>query len=566
MSKKSAGPLAGPKTERSVPAAPAPPARQTTNLPTDTVGAFEAAPRVDQVIEGLALVLLTYLPLAFGGVLPFSHAVLIATAGVIAALFAVRCFVEQGAAFVWSWGYVPAAAFVALVALQVTPLPIGLIELVSPHTAEIWRTAATDAALSGLATEPVTWATLSLYPAGTWTDLRVLLASLTIFFVLTSIYREKAAFRRLLAGAGLIGMLVATIGVVQLLLGADKIYWTFDSPVRVITAGPFASYSHYSEFLNLCLGCTLGYLLVRAMDRSHGRPIELRDLIDLRPTDGMWLDRALMMFLVLGALAIALSTSRNGLISLFFAGAVTAIAMQLTRKVDGVGWPMVGLAGVAFLALLALGFDPIYERMSTTMDDPIEAYGVRADLARDTFRMATALPLLGAGFGTYWVSFPMFDTSVRGGTAANAENQYLEFLGETGFLGGLCVLVGLGLVIAALVRLSSQSRSRTNIAGFGLMYGVAAIAFHSTTDFGLEIPAVGLLTCVVAAAAFSRASRTVTLATRPRFIAGGVAVALAGALALSIQPTMAQHTTQTATFVREALHRKMAPPNFRGTP
>lgn len=524
------------------------------------VGALDAAPRVDQVIEGLILLIVLFLALSFGGVLQVSHLVLVATAGVIAALFAVRCFVERGAAFVWSWAYAPAGAFLALVALQVVPLPMGVVEVLSPRAAELWSGPAEAPHL-----EP-TSATLSLYPYGTWTDVRVLLAALTLFFVGVNIYRDRAAFRRLLAGLGLIGLAIATIGITQVLLGATKIYWLFESPVGLITAGPFASYSHYSEFLNLTLGCALGFLLVRALERSHGRPIELRDLVDLRAERGSWLDRALALFLVLGIVAIALSTSRNGLISLAFAGTLTAVAMQLTGKVEGVGWPLVGLATVAFVALLFLGIDPIYDRMSDTLGDPVAAFGARADLARDTFAMAQALPFTGAGFGTYWVSFPMFDTAMRGGTAANAENQYLEFLAETGFLGGLCVLAGLVFLIAALVRLARSKRSRIDIAGFGLAFGIAAIAFHSTTDFGLEIPAVGVLTCVIASAALARAATAVSLATRPRFSAGCVAVVLAATLGASVAPTYAAHRAERANVVRDRLHTEMAPPNFRGTP
>jgi hypothetical protein len=471
-----------------------PPCPRPLQLPPSRPSSAGAtpAPRVDQVIEGLVLLLLLYLPLAFGGVLPFSHAILIGTAGVVAALFAVRCFVEQGAALVWSWAHIPAALFLGVVVLQVIPLPMGVLETLSPRTAEIWRTTA----LGGLA-EP-TSATLSLYPHGTWTDLRLLLAAMTLFFVGGSIYRNKDAFRRLLAGVGLIGLVVALIGITQVLLGADKIYWTFESPASVISAGPFASYSHYSEFINLSLGCALGYLLVRAIHRSHGRPIELRDLVDLRAAKGVWLERCLAASLVIGALAIALSTSRNGLISLVFAASVTAIAMQLTRKVEGIGWPLVGVGTIAFVGLLAFGFDPIYTRLSETMADPVEAFDVRAELARDSLRMATALPAAGAGFGTYWVTFPMFDQAVRGGTAANAENEYVELLAETGFMGALAVLVGLVLVAVALTRMARSGGSRTNIGGFGLIFALAAVAFHSLTDFGLEIPAVGVLTLVLA--------------------------------------------------------------------
>src|SRR5688572_11500923 len=95
-------PAAPPQSQARIAAQPAGSA-PVAHDETLVVGALDPAPRVDQVIEGLILLLVLFLALTFGGVLPFSHLVLVATAGVIAALFAVRCFVERGAAFVWSW-------------------------------------------------------------------------------------------------------------------------------------------------------------------------------------------------------------------------------------------------------------------------------------------------------------------------------------------------------------------------------------------------------------------------------------------------------------------------------
>ncbi len=522
-----------------------------------------SVPRIDQVLETLVLLLLLYLPLAFGGVLPISHLILSATTALMAALFVVRCAVERATPVIWSPAFAPLALFVLLIGFQLVPLPLGIVELLSPRTAAFWTAGA--GLIEGAAVPDQ--ATLSLYPQGTRRDLRILLGLVTLTVIAAHVYRDRGAFRRLLSGLGLVGLGVAAVGISHLVLGAERIYGVFESPTGYLSAAPFASYSHFSEFLNLCLGAALGALLIGAIDRSHGRPIDLRDLIpggQQRPSD--WLERLLVVSLVVGSAAVALSTSRNGLLSLVFAATATSLALHLTRRVEGIGWPMVGVATAAFVALLALGLDPIYARLSATLADPVEAYGARWDLARDTFAMATALPFAGSGLGTFGEVFPAFDQAVRGGTASNAENQYLEVLAETGFAGGLLAATFVALVVVSLVRSARNVRSRTDIAAFGLLFSLAAIAFHSLTDFGLELPAIGALAAVLCGAGIGRGARRAGNAPRARVVWGGCALVLAVVQAAGLPSAFAAHEAHGPRRVREVLHERMPAPRFQGTP
>ena len=138
---------------------------------------------------------------------------------------------------------------------------------------------------------------------------------------------------------------------------------------------------------------------------------------------------------------------------------------------------------LALAGLLTLGIDPVIRRFEDTFADPVDAFSTRADLLRDTAAMVTAFPLLGAGLGTYWVAFPAFDSSTRGGTAEHAENQYIETFAELGLLGGLFAFafVGAGAVI------------NKDVPDYALMVGVPArqIGWMSAYGEQLDLPLTG---------------------------------------------------------------------------
>jgi tetratricopeptide (TPR) repeat protein len=515
-----------------------------------------SAPRIDQVLEGLILALLLYLPLAFGGVMPQSRIVLIAMGSLIAAIFAVRCITEPEATITTSWAFVPAAGFMAVAVLQLVSLPIGLLEMISPGSAAAWQSAAEAAGTKA------TSATVSVYPHGTRTDIVLVTCAFIVMLVGATVYRRRGAFRRLLSGIALIGLLVALIGMVQSLLGADKIYWTFEGPGSP-KAGPFASYSHYSEFINIAIGCAIGALLIRAANRGPNRQIELQGLLQWNGASLQ--ERVLTAFLPLGAVAVVLSTSRNGLISLVVAAAIMGGLMQLSRKVEGIGWPMVGMGFVAFAGLLALGVDPIIDRFQSTLEAPSDSMSMRLELIRDTASMALAFPALGSGVGTYELAFPAFDTAMRGGTAQHAENQYLEVFAETGIFGMLFGLSFLGLTITVIWRQLKRTASRTDLALFGVLFSMAAIAFHSLSDFGLEIPAVGMAIATLVGAALGRCSTSIHQSIRARVIATTLAIGTTALLVKSLPAAFQAEEAYTNALLAEDLRQQLGRSGGVGT-
>ena len=516
---------------------------------------------LDRINETLLVGLLVYLPAAFGGVLPFSHLVLVAVAAVMAALLARRLLRAPDVPVVVSWAFLPVGLFVALVALQLLPLPLGLLEVIAPETARIWTEFLADPPLAGGAPPR---ATLSLYPQATLEDLRLLLAGAVILFVVVQTIRDRAALGRVLGAAAWIGIGAAALAVLQVATEATMLYWSVEIPVDRARGGPFVHAGHFSEFINLSMGCALALLLLRASERLEGRTLELEDLLPREGGGAGRLDRILALFLLLGIVAVGLSTSRNGMISMVFAGAVIGALLHLRAFLVGIGWPLIGLLFAGFVGLLFFGFDPVYERLAT-LEDPIGSYAGRLDLLRDTLAMGGEFPLFGAGQGTFRTVFPMFDQAVRASTAGHAENLYAEVFAETGAIGAGLLVLSAGAVVHAWLRLLRRRRSPLAGAAFGVGFGLLAVGFHMGTDFGVKTPAVGLLFGVLAAGLVGLGARRIRDHAGARRLSAGGCLVACGLLLLLLPGAHAAWQAERVWRRAETLDEELRPRQYRGS-
>ena len=130
---------------------------------------------------------------------------------------------------------------IALVALQIAPLPLPVLRQLAPHNAEIL---------------PL-WNTISLTPAATRDGLVVLLAYVLLFLAAVHRVRGVADVERLLRWLALAAVLMALLGLAQLLAGNGKFYWFYEHPFSSAgdaAKGAFANRNHFAQFLALGIG------------------------------------------------------------------------------------------------------------------------------------------------------------------------------------------------------------------------------------------------------------------------------------------------------------------------
>ncbi|MBN2312734.1 MAG: O-antigen ligase family protein [Sedimentisphaerales bacterium] len=449
----------------------------------------------DKAIEWLLITLLAFMPFVFGAVEAWSEQIVITLAGAISLCFLLKLIYEKHTRIIWTWAYVPLALFIAVVIFQLIPWPTRIIGALSPSTVLMKKELLGDVVNSE---DLLRSMTLSFYPYATKHDLRLVLAVTAVFFVIVNIYRRTEQVKRLLVAITVIGALVAVLALGQDILGNGKIYWLVSPGRGNAYSGPFVNHSHYAQFMNLSLGAALGLLFLKIQETFGGQriaaPVVFQHLLTPR-TKPLWL---LVGMIMLCVTTVFLSLSRGGMVSMFVAAGITTLVLSTMRSIKGRGWIMGLIAFGAFICILYVGFDAVYDRLAS-LRDLQHVEGGRWQIVKDIFLAWTQFPVLGTGLGTHEVVYPMFDRSMSPLLAAYAENEYAQVAEETGLIG-LFLLVGFGMFVwVNYVRSLKNTPYSIRPAVFGLGFGLLAIMLHSLSDFGQHVPANAMLSATFCA-------------------------------------------------------------------
>ena len=377
--------------------------------------------------------------------------------------------------------------------VQLVPLPEWFVGVVSPARAE-WHRTLLPEQLELLPGESGPrprsgWLPLTVEPAATRTFLARVFGVLVVYAAARNWLASRASFVRLGWAATANGVALAVFGLGHLMSAPrGMVYWT----IPVDGSGPFGPFinrNHYPDYAALCAGLGLGLLLPR---RSASRPPEL----------GSWL-LAPRGLLLAGAVALILASvpftlSRGGLLAVLAGVAGTWLLARAGGRGRG-GLAVLGVVGVVGVALAAwFGTGAVEERMGTLVTG--EAASSRLPLWRDALRAVPGNWLTGTGGGTFGSVEPTVRThGSPTGRNLNAHNDYLEALVEGGVIR-LSLTVALAVGVLVVVG-RGYLRRRDRTVGpwlLGAWFGLAVVAAHAVGDFALHIPAVAVLTAVVA--------------------------------------------------------------------
>ena len=301
-----------------------------------------------------------------------------------------------------------------------------------------------------------------------------------IFYLVINTVRTRSQFRQLI-------YVIISVAVFLALFGLFK---NFD-------ANPFPWWDYaelnYGDRLMSTFGCPnhlAGY-----MEMSLPLLLSLF-LLGFRPGMTFILGYPAMLLLV----ALMLSLSRGGWISTLMSLAFMAIALLSSRHFIRKKLLIILMAGSLLLALIALVSTPVVERVKTAMEKEEEAsFYSRVIAWGGIMEMISDYPLTGIGPGTFKTVFTQYQPPGLRSHFTMAHNDYLHFISETGLL---LIPVIIWMIIAlyrkGFKKLKNPSRL-VRATTLGSMTGIAAILFHSITDFNLHIPANAILFTILAA-------------------------------------------------------------------
>ena len=354
--------------------------------------------------------------------------------------------------------------------LQLVPLPIGILKMLSPEAAR-WHLAAAAPELIGAAP-------LSLDPYATL-EAACKSTAYIVFFALSLILLRDRDRIRFTAYA-----LIAS-GVFQALYGALISLQSSGEQA----SGTFVNRNHYAAYLVLCLSVGIGVLIASlsgAKNKSWGH--FFRDLMQWVITPKM----ALRLGLVVMVIALVLTRSRMGnssfFISLLVAGVVGLLLAK--RATKSMVILLVSLIAVdVFIVGTYFGTQRVVERIAQTTAETED----RGAVAGYALHMWKDYPVFGSGLGSFPVVFPRYSAERTQVSYTHAHNDYLELGAETGVIG--LALLGLMVLMSFVAALRAQYLRRDPLMrglSFASMMGILALMIHSSVDFNLQIPANAL--------------------------------------------------------------------------
>ncbi len=364
--------------------------------------------------------------------------------------------------------------------LQLLPLPIEILKLISPQAAR-WHTAAAAPAAIGMV--PLTldaYATLEGACKST--------AYIAFFALSLILLRDRDRIRYA-------AYTVIASGVLQALYGG----MTSLQSLGDLATGTFVNRNHYAGYLTMCLSVGIGVLIASLSGEQHqswGR--FFHNLLQWVITPKM----ALRLGLVLMVVALVLTRSRMGNSSFFISMLITgAFGLLLAKRATkSMVILLISLVAIdVFIVGTYFGTQRVVERIAQTnvqTEDRDEVAGYALNMWKD-------YPVFGSGLGSFAVVFPRYSEDGTAVSYAHAHNDYLEFATETGVLG--LSLLGLMVAMSFAAALRAQYLRRDPLMrglSFAAMMGIIALMIHSAVDFNLQIPANALTFMLVLAFAW----------------------------------------------------------------
>jgi O-antigen ligase len=373
----------------------------------------------------------------------------------------------------WLLGLLP-----LVFAVQVLPLPAGVVSVLSPARAALERAAEP-------VTGPAAWIPLSAAPAASLELLPVLFACV-LAVVLVREIAWRLSLRVWLAAMPLvvIGFLEAVLGLWQARVGGGE------TPAH----GTYVNRNHFAGLLEMCL------------------PFALAAGFEILARHRAWRERAAGPALAACAMFASAAVILAGIVCSFSRmGFVAALFALLLMGIAAV-WPARRSKRVAIAALLCallaaavfLPADALIARFAELAAAPEISAGGRMRIWRETLPLIRDYPLFGCGLGAYESCFARYKSVAPLATVNYAHNDYLQLLAEG---GGAAFAIGIALAIRVLAAARAgacrRPRAAFSYTSLGAAGALGAILLHSLVDFNLYIPANALVLAWIAGLALA---------------------------------------------------------------
>ncbi|MCX5814183.1 MAG: O-antigen ligase family protein [Proteobacteria bacterium] len=377
-----------------------------------------------------------------------------------------------------------------LVFMQIVPLPLQKIKLLSPEAFASYKRAFDT--IGGNIPE---WLPLSLYPYATRVDWFKLLTCAALFELVFYKVKERKDLQRLILVWVVMGIFQSFYGMLQSIEAVTGIWWWKDTFYGDHSIGTFIYRNHFGAYMAMLVPIFIGLFFseingasrklrqIRA-DTSREQLIKtLSDILTKAILTGL-----VVVFVIVG---FVLSGSRGGIMACASAFIITSVFLCFRKDTRRYGAALLILFGLVVTYNLYLTFDRTVERFSTASPNALG----RLEYTKHAWEMSERFPITGSGWGTFEELYRRYKPPTEWNKSVDhAHNDWVELLTETGWGGPAIVLIAFIAFIIAVFRKWMEQINRhsrwSKWVGFGCIVGLIAPLIHATGDFVFRCPAV----------------------------------------------------------------------------
>lgn len=395
------------------------------------------------------------------------------------------------------------AVFTALSAMQVIPLPLWLLQYISPEAAAIH-----DIAVASIEQSYAVrgYATISIDPAQSTISLLKTLSYASLFTCTLLLCSSIERIRITLLSITFIGVFQATYGTLEVLLASGNSL-IFSLPVSGVATGTFVYKNHYANYLMLCLSMGVGYLVSTLLLKTPTFQTnhKLRNILETL-LNGKALVRIALAIMVI---ALVMSRSRMGNTAFFVSMSIVGLLslFLIKKRTKGLSFLIVSMFIIDMFILSAwFGLDKVKTRLEQTS----LSQETRDEVIRDSLPILQDFAFTGSGMGSFYGIFPKYQGDDINLFYDHAHNDYLQFAIEAGIPSTL--LLFLLPILATICCIKSIKRRRNPVmkgTAFGCLTAIIGMAIHMSVDFPLQAPANTALFMVLLALGFITQNRAI---------------------------------------------------------
>ena len=393
--------------------------------------------------------------------------------------------------------------FIALIMLQMIPLPGSLLVLFSP-----------DSKIGGDMSQP---AVASLNPStlkGHWYAIAPYLHPVRmslirwivygfLFFGLVRCLNSRKRIEAATVTILLLASFDSLYGIMQTYSGYGHIWWFKSGAYRQDVSGTFLGKNLFAGFLEITITLAAAYAagLGRA-GKEQTAPSRRRSLakrfLRFFSENPENLKRFLIVFAggVMG-LGLILSSSRGGIIAMTGGLLLMGLFFYFRKSERRKGRLLLILFGIAMVFAIHAGLDYTIGRFSF-FDETMRDRGIMAEKTLNLFKDYN---VTGVGMGNFRHAYGKYqDPAHKNLYVDYAHNDYAQFLAEAGIVGAILLLMGLSWYVVRSFRIwRKQSDPFSVCLGIAPFAALFAVAIHAYSDYNLHRPAhIMALVAVVA--------------------------------------------------------------------